>query len=358
MDQFGRQKMPILDSIHPPLLYLTQNLQRPVLSFHIVAGNILLEQGKTVVQMITDPHVRSDYVAQADNPNLFYLVFDEQTKTSLLETAAIHDKDVAPERIFITGPPVDPRIIAARTSKQPWRSGPLRLCLTTGGLGTNKPEIKQILQQLLPKLNSAKHPAGQSQSPYQILVYAGTHQDIADMVKDLAEKHQLPLNQISPTDPAPFTPQAELEMDGGRQAQVAQQALSGHSLSLLYHPQIVDANELLLRYAFPWADGFVTKPSGDMAYDAAASGSFLLTLSEWGEWEHNIREVFEQQGIARRAQTQHFIQQLQALTATRGKSQSWVEQAMHRALSLDDLFLNGCQQIIEAYQTIQRKEQS
>ena len=70
VDKFGRSKLPILKSITPPLQYLTQKVTRPILSFHIAAGNILLANGKKVVQVITDPHVREDYLTHADNPNL------------------------------------------------------------------------------------------------------------------------------------------------------------------------------------------------------------------------------------------------------------------------------------------------
>ncbi len=89
-----------------------------------------------------------------------------------------------------------------------------------------------------------------------------------------------------------------------------------------------------------------------MAYDVAASGSFLLTLQEWGEWEHNVREVFEQLGIAREANVDQIIPQLEALSQAQGKSQSWAEQAMNNALSIDKLYLEGAKNILAAYQKI------
>ena len=36
---------------------------------------------------------------------------------------------------------------------------------------------------------------------------------------------------------------------------------------ILYADNLVEANELMIEYMFPWADGVMTKPSGDMAYD-------------------------------------------------------------------------------------------
>ncbi len=338
IDKFGRKKLPILGSITPPLTFVTQQIDQPILSFHIAAGNILIQQNKDVFQVITDPHVREDYLIHADNPRLTYLVFDHNTKTELLEKARIADKSIDPNRVIVTGPPVDPRIIAVRKNKQPWRSGKLKLCLTTGGLGTNKNEIKQILSQMLPELR--KRP-----NPYQLMIYAGTHQDIAQMVKKMAGENHVALNEIHPQDPADFKQAAKINQPNYNQIE---KELEDARLSLIYHPQIVDANELLIRYGFPWADGFITKPSGDMAYDAAASGSFLLTLKEWGEWEHNIREVFSQKGVARKAQVKNIITQLEALKAAQGKAQSWVEQAMNNALNLEDLFIKGTKNILSA----------
>lgn len=312
IDRYGRSKLPILSSITPPLLHLTQGLTKPILSFHIAAGNILAAQGHRVVQVITDPHVREEYLTHADLKTMIFCVFDENTKTEFLEKAAINHIAADPQRVIVTGPPIDPRIVAARQHKHAWRSGPLKLCICTGGIGTNKHEIRELLVNLLPEIR--KRP-----SPYQLLVYAGTQKDIHDMVMDLAAHYKVKV---------------------GTWENVR------NPLRVLYHPQIVDANELLVQYAFPWADGFLTKPSGDMAYDAAAAGCFLLTLKEWGEWEESIRMIFEQRGIARRAEPDHIVTQLQALTATHHQAQAWVGTAMHQALTLPKLFLQGSENIV------------
>jgi hypothetical protein len=345
VDKFGRNKLPILSSITPPLLYLTENIDKPILSFHIAAGNILAAQGKTVYQMITDPHVREEYLNEAQRANMRFLVFNQKTKTDFLEKAAILGKKVNPEQVIVTGPPIDPRIIAARKNKRPWRSGSLRLCLTTGGLGTNKTEIRSILEQLLPELR--KRP-----NPYQLMVYVGTHRDLAELVRNLAKKERVALKEIAPEDPADFVFQGQLKDPYSRRW--VEQQINQARLSLIYHPQIIDANELLIHYGFAWADGFLTKPSGDMAYDAAASGSFLLTLTEWGEWEHNIREIFVQKSIARQAKTKNIAAQLQALTSAQGKAESWVEQAMRSAQNIDKVFLEGTKNILKAVNGVEK----
>lgn len=313
IDRFGRAKLPILKSITPPLLHLTENIKYPILSLHIAAGNILIGQGKRVVQVITDPHVRDEYVFFADKDTALFCVFNEQTKTEFLEKAALMGKEANPDRVIVTGPPVDPRIVACREKKLPWRNGCLHLCLTTGGLGTNSKQMLQVVEQLIPRLK-------QKNCRFKLLVYASTHKDIRDEILRIAKENRV-----------------KVGLKNDKKAE----------LRVLYHPQLIDANEDLIKYAFPWAHGFITKPSGDMAYDAAASGSFILTLDEWGEWEEKIREVFEQKEISRVALTENIAAQLEVLTSAQGKAQSWVEKAMNNAQRIDPLFLHGAREIIE-----------
>lgn len=322
IDRFGRKKLPIIDSVTTPLLFLTQEVHTPILCLHISAGNVLIEQGKTVLQVVTDPHIRSDYLQYAQSEKLYWCVFDEATKMELLEKAALLDKEVDPKRVFVTGAPIDPDVLQARVKKYPWRSGPLKLCLTNGGLGTNKSEIKRICEQLLPRIAS-RHQVHQPE--IHLLIYAGTQADIYHDIIHLAAEYGL----VS----APL-------------------AHTKASFRVIYHPQLTDANQLLLKYGFGWAHGFISKPSGDMAYDAAASGNFLLTLNEWGEWEHAIRQRFESLGIARRAQTDNILDQLEVLTASDSKAQSWVESAQEAALKLKPELTHGAKHIIAAYQSI------
>ena len=322
VDRFGRQQLPILDSITPPLLYLTEQITKPILSLHVAAGNILLEHGKTVLQVITDPHVRYDYLTQIDNPRLTFCVFDQLTKDDLLEKVALQGKSIDPHRVVVTGPPIDQRVFAARKKKHPWRSGKLNLCITTGGLGTNKSEILELLEQLLPILRS-------NDCNINLLVYCGTQVDLYTNCLNLARQNAIVVDNTA-EDTATFR--------------------------CLYHPQIVDANEQLIYYAFPWADGFITKPSGDMAYDAVASGSFLLTLNEWGEWESVIRQRFENQGIARPVITDSFITQLNELMSAKGQNSSWIERAMLAARKIPPASINGTDAIIKAYHQLAKEQ--
>lgn len=337
VDKFGRQKLPILDSITPPLLELTKDVKKPILSLHIATGNILATHGKQVIQVVTDPHVREDYLANAEKPNIKFCLFDQKTRTEFFEKAAILDKKVDPKRVIVTGPPIDPRIIQARINKKPWTRGPLKLCLATGGLGTNKAEIKKILEQLLPQLRK-------NNPSYQLMIYAGTQADIKDMVLELAIEARVKPVELELKDPAAFILNASLTTKTNPKIT---SKINHSRLSVVYHPQIVDANELLVKYVFPWADGFISKPSGDMAYDAVAAGCFLLTLPEWGEWEHNIREIFSQKQIARKAQINHIIPQLESLTTSQEMKPAWVTQAMDHALHINQQFLNGAQEIIK-----------
>lgn len=368
VDKFGRSKLPILDSIAPATKFLCQNIEKPILSFHIATGNILAEAGKEVVEMITDPHVRNDYVINAGRANMRFLVFDEATKREFFEVAAAEGIKIPEEqlatKVTVTGPPVDPRLIAAAKNKSPWTADrPLRIVITTGGLGTNKVEIKNILEQLLPELKKRS-----SALAFELMFYAGTHRDHRDMAMKLAKKYQVRYQLLSPNDPANFNPQGKMTQQGG-QALLDHQSLQNKAkFRIIYHPQIIDANELLIRHAFPWADLFLSKPSGDMAYDAALCGAALLTLKEWGEWEHNVREVFEKAGIAKVADSNNLLVQLQKLSrsgqtmaepsqitagAQRPSPQlaqtatpAWITSAMNNTQQLPKLFYQGVKNIV------------
>lgn len=318
LDKYGRQKMPILQSITPPLLFLTEHVTAPILCMHPAAANLLAAQGKKVVHVLTDPFVRAENLDQAENPNVTFCTFDQITKDEMLEKALYAGKNLDAERVIVTGPAIDPRVLKAKSQKRVWRSGPVRLCITTGGLGTNKEEIHELLRQLLPETKG-------SNPSVELLIYAGTQADIATMVKELAADAKV---------------------------RISRPEMQTAAVRLLHHPQLVNANELLIKYAFPWAHGFVTKPSGDMTYDAVASGSFVLTLSEWGEWEGVIRSVFEQRQLARRANVDHFLGQLQLLTSSQGSSQSWIERAMLTAHPVDPLFAGGAKAMIETAQSL------
>ncbi len=312
IDSRVRQKLPITGAITTPLLYLFEHVQRPILSFHYEAGNILAAQGKMVVQVITDPHVRPQYLEHAELPTMRFCVFDEKTRMDFLELADVMGKDVDPRRVIVTGPPVDPRIVAARKHKTPdaYQHRPLRLVLATGGLGTNKQEIEGCLRSLAPFIRGNK---------IQVIVYAGVHQDLRESIHSIANQEGIFTSKRSDLD-AP--------------------------LRILHSPHVVEANELLIQYGFPWADGFVTKPSGDMAYDAAAAGCFLLTLEPWGEWEHNIRDIFEQRGISRRAIPGEFAKQLDSLLEKNG-TKPWIQMAIEKALSLPREFTHGIEKILD-----------
>lgn len=321
IDRFGRSKLPILKSITPPLLYLFEDVHSPILSFHIAAGNILAKLGKNVIQVITDPHVREDYLENAALENMIFCVFDEETKFEALEKAFMMGIDLDPSRVIVTGPPIDQRIIAARKGKDYSGDRPLRILITTGGLGTNKPEIHQILEQLLPTLHSKA-------SQYELMLYTGTQKDFLEMGKTLAKEHRVKVRVIDKMEKV-----------------VTSAESSDNTLTILYHPQIFDANEILIKEGFPWADCIMSKPSGDMAYDAAAAGCFLLTLKPWGVWEERIEDIFWQKGISRKAEVQQIKKQLEAL-----REIGWINSAVEAVKNLEPQFLNGTTKIIEAIQ--------
>ena len=321
IDTRARDKLPISDAIKDPLLYLFENVKRPIASFHYETGNLLAEAGKTVLQAVTDPHVRPQYLKNADKETLHYAVFDDKTKIEMLEGAQREGKKLHPDRVVVTGPPVDPRIVEARKNKSPAsladrlsRNQPLKLAITTGGLGTNKGEIETILKQLSPLLTSTP-------PRIQLVCYAGTHEDFAGMFGLFAD---------------------------GIKVKVGNEYDPDATYRILRGMGIMDANEKLVNWMFPWADGVITKPSGDMAYDSAAAGCFLLLMEPWGIWEERIQETFEQRGVARRATPETFESQLQALVEPAiHEHETWFTHAVEQALKLDPIFLYGAKNILD-----------
>ncbi len=365
VDKFGRSKMPILDNVTPPTIYLGSNVKKTILSMHIVTGNILANEGKKVMQMITDPHVRSDYLQNAHLPNMRFLVFDEATKEAFFDLAKKIGKKIPQnqikDKVIVTGPPIDPRIVDCNQKKEIWNQArPLKICLTTGGLGTNKTEIKSILEQILPVLKKQALREKTDLVKTELVFYAGTHKDHLDMAIEIAKSNNLDYQIINPKDPSNFSINAKTTLKS--------EAINGR-FSIIYHPQIVDANELLIQKAFPFADVFISKPSGDMAYDAVVSGSALLTLKEWGEWEYNVRAIFERNGTAMPAQTEDIVKQLIKLTQNNNSTfrtknlesatlptpnlenkeqDSWIAIAMKNSKKLDKNFYQGAKNILKA----------
>lgn len=311
----NRKAFPLTTTITPPLLFLTERCEQPIISLHSVTGNILAQAGKKVVQVVTDPHVREDYVQFAHLPNIHFCVFDENTRFEFFHMAAAHGKTVEPNRVVVTGPPIDPRIVAARDEKKTdsWKRRPLRVMLTTGGLGTNKDELQKLLDQLLPLTRKRTNEV-------QVLYYAGTNADHASMVESMAKKHNVAIGRMS-----------------DRRA----------NLRVLHSDDIVDANNLLLMYGFPWADVVYTKPSGDMAYDAAVAGCALLFLRPWGAWEVNIRQIFTQMGIAQLAELEEGQVEHQLLSIRdTAPGTAWLQHALERAHSLPPHFVRGSENIL------------
>lgn len=316
VDNFVRSRLPIRKAITPPLIYVSKKIKKPIISFHYEVGNVLVREGKKVIQVVTDPHVRMHYLLEAQRKKIVFAVFDKDTKRELLEKAKLKKKFLNPKRVFVTGPPVDPRIVDARQKKtiHAIKRRPLRLAITTGGLGTNKQEIEKILRSIAPEVKKGK---------LKLLLYASTHPDFVELFRKVAQAYKIKIGKV--------------ENESAR-------------VRILYADSIIDANDLLISYAFPWADGFVTKPSGDMAYDAVAAGCFLLSLAPWGDWEKRIEEIFYSRGILQKAIIDDFATQLADLA-----SSGWIEKAIFNALHIEPLFLNGIKEIIRLQQKLAKK---
>ncbi|MBI2591042.1 MAG: hypothetical protein HYW33_04230 [Candidatus Blackburnbacteria bacterium] len=313
-DTLIRGKLPLAEAIKAPLLYATSNIMQPIISVHYEIGNILAREGRRVLQVVTDPHVRPQYLLEAGRKNISFAVFNKDTKEEFLAKAKEEGVSIDEDRIVVTGSPVDPRIVRARKGKNLNWIGkrPLRLAITTGGLGQNQDEIRHLLENICPLIKTRQ---------VQVILYASTLPDFRQMYENILSKHTI-------------TWSSRIEDKTA-------------SARIIYNPSIVDANQNLIDYAFLWADGFITKPSGDMAYDAAAAGCFILSLDPWGDWEVNVQEIFARLAILKRAEPEDFTGQLRELLAS-----GWIKQAINNALKIDKIYLTGAKNIIKLQQKL------
>ena len=307
-----RGSTPIAEAIKSPLLYLTGKTPCPIISMHYETGNILIKSGKTVIQAVTDPYVHQQYLDAIPSPNVTYAVFDEETKGSLLQKAGDLKRELTDDQVVVTGVFVDPRIIeTGKEAKKISKDEPINLAVTTGGLGTNLNEIKKVLQAFKPLLVPPER--------IRLFLYAGTHKDFRRFFEDFARENHVRVGNLDDTDAR---------------------------IRILYDDSIIDANENLIKYMFPWAHGVIAKPSGDMAYDAAAAGCFLLFLEPWGIWEEKIQQIFVNKRVGFNLDTnnsyRHFIKLLKS---------GQLEKALANAHTLPGLFREGCKNIIELHST-------
>lgn len=311
-EKFVRQKLPVANAVQKPLIYVTQRARFPIICLHALAGSIIADEGKKVLQVVTDPQIRPEYIPEMGNSNIVFAVFDESTKDKFLDKSRELGISLDENRIVVTGPPVDPRIVDIRNLKSPsaFKKRGLRLVVATGGIGTNKDEIKELLENLLPELKK---------NTIQLILYAGTNWDFKEMFYNLCKKHNI------------------RDMDS--------------RVRIIYDESIVVANQELIDKAFSWADGFVTKPSGDMAYDAVAAGCFLLTLEPWGEWEKVIENVFVEKEISKKADVHNFASQINELARA-----GWIEKAIKNAINIDKIFLTGAKRIVDLQQKLAYNE--
>lgn len=320
IDSVARSKLPITDAITQPLQSLVRSVEKPVIAMHYEAGNIVAREGKRVIQVITDPHVRPQYLnALPDSTTtnfpdnqITFAVFDQETKNELLETAMSLNKQLTSQQVEITGPPVDPRIVKIGKEKETYSNKrPLQIAVTTGGLGTNLVEVKETLDQLVPLLTSYPE-------KIRFFLYAGTHRDFRNFYESYARHYNIRIGNNDDTEAR---------------------------IRILYEDSIVDANENLIEHMFPWADVVITKPSGDIAYETIASGAVPLFLEPWGEWEVNIQKRFTKLQIGFDFQTNDAHDRLVKLIKTNA-----IREAQKQIHKLEDTYTNGAKNIVRLQQ--------
>ena len=317
LSSLTREKVPISQAAKKPLLYLTASTPRPIISMHYETGNILANTGRVVIQAVTDPDVHSQYLAELPGKDenstldstITFAVFDEKTKELFYQMAEKLNKKINVDQVVVTGPFVDPRISALKSSKTIRKDEPINLAVTTGGLGTNLKEIKRVLENLSPLLTPPEK--------IRLFLYAGTHSDFRNYFEEFARVNHIRIGNWDEPD---------------------------SRIRIMHDDSIIDANENMIKHIFPWAHGVITKPSGDMAYDAAAAGCFLLFLEPWGVWEEKVQEVFIKNGVG-----------FDLDVANAGKfytklhNSGKLESAIINAKNLPPIFREGCKNLIELH---------
>lgn len=308
LNSFIRGNLPISKAIAPPLLFLTEKTSQPIISMHYETGNILAQMKKTVIQAVTDPHVHPQYLDKLPSLNITFAVFDEKTKEDFLKLAKNLNKEIDENQVVVTGPFIDPRILdIGKKKKIISKEKPVNLAIVTGGLGTNLNEIKELLKKLEVLLIPPEK--------IRLFLYAGTHRDFRSFFEDYAMKNNIRIGNLNEEDAR---------------------------IRILYEDSIIDANENLIKYMFPWAHGIITKPSGDMAYDAVAAGCFLFFLEPWGEWENNVKKIFIKYKIGYDLKTDdpyHYFLHL----LNNGR----LSKSLSLTHSLPSLFYCGCKNLIK-----------
>lgn len=316
LNNLVRESSPVGKAIKKPLLYLTGKTSQPIISVHYETGNILVKNGKTVIQCVTDPHIHPQYLESLPSPKITYAVFDEKTKDMLLNEAKKLNKKIEDKQVVVTGAFVDPRLNKIGKTKKIFKKNePINIAITTGGLGTNLKEIKNILESFKKLLEPPEK--------IRLFLYAGTHVDFRNFFEEYARKNNIRIGNLDDEEA---------------------------KIRILYEDSIIDANENLIKYMFPWADGVITKPSGDMAYDVAAAGCFLLFLEPWGSWEENIQKIFIEKKIGFDLNTDNALDHFQSLLRL-GK----LKMAMKETTKMESLFRDGGKNIINLHATMSGK---
>lgn len=332
IDTYVRNKLPITEAITPPLIYLAEDIKKPIISLHYESGNIVSNLGISIIQVLTDPHVRPQYLdplppidqkqnSSTSNPNtplITFTTFDNQTKKDLITMAQKLGKQIDSKNVIVTGPPVDPRItkLAKRRSKIA-KDRPINIGITTGGLGTNLSEIKHVLDQLKPLIKPGSE-------QIKLFLYAGNHRDFRNFFETYSAHNNLRIGNLDDTKA---------------------------TIRILYEDSIIDANENLIKYMFPWADAVITKPSGDMAYDLAAAGIVGLYLQPWGEWEENIQKSLTKKGVAFDLKVKKAHNHLSYLIRTNA-----LKKAQTKTINLPPLFRNGCKNIVRLHTQLSKNK--
>ncbi len=245
---------------------------RPIVAFHYGVGNAVIEaldkrkrEDIPVVHYVSDPYHENGphppYLKHKDKKNVFYFVFDEETRQSFV------NHGVPAERVFVTGFPFHPDLDLERGQEKQAgyrheKGRKLKLAVCTGGLGGQQKEILQVADSL-------------DFTRQQATFYCGTNYDLADKLAGLLTEKGIDVRIINPGSGVDYNP--------------------GEEATIIVGENLADVVPLSYK-ALNDAQVVFTKTSGDFGIEAFAGGKLLVSLGEWGRHEKDIKRLTERYG--------------------------------------------------------------
>lgn len=282
-------------TINTLLLYLTKSIERPIVSFSSILSELLLNQGKQVIHVVSDATASKRLLHLGLHPNVMLIVFDQNIKHDLVEQAELTQQPIDARKIEVVQLPVIQRLLSKNQRKLAWRSGSLRLLVDASGNFSSASSDVQLVKQLV---RGVAHLA----VPIKLLLYCGTDTKTAQKLATVVQQARLTVAPLADTQ-AP--------------------------IRLIADPSLTLAEQQLDQLGWRWAHGCLCSPTVDWLAAAVASSNFLLTKPARTDWEADLVRQLHTLGVSTQVHEEHVLEQLESLMRAGVRGQSWIERAMH-----------------------------